>query len=185
MNAKPWAGWRVLAVFLAAGFVACSTNSSRKDPLKELQGRLAAYEEYTVTLNDMRVSGNFKKSYGHEYKVLFGKKVAGSDDLAFEEKTLPWTPVSKEFYGKLQEFLGMVVLSKGSDGKVDTASYPPAYHYVGNSRYGGWRSHSSGGSFWVFYGQYRLLGDLFGGGRRSIFRSDYDSYRTHRSSRRR
>lgn len=182
--AARWDGWKVLAVFLAAGLVACSTNSHRKDPLKELQGKLAAYEEYTVTLNDMRISGNFWKDYEHQYRVLYGKKEPGSDDLIFEQRTFPRVPVSKEFYKQLEDYLGMVVLSKGADGKVDRAHYPAAYHYTGNRRYGEWRRHSSGGSFWAFYGQYRLLGDLFGMGRRPVFRSDYDSYRTHRSSRR-
>ncbi len=34
-------------------------------------------------------------------------------------------------------------------------------HLVGNSRYGEWRRGGSGNSFWVFYGQYSLMRNLF------------------------
>ena len=36
--------------------------------------------------------------------------------------------------------------------------------YIGNPHYGYW-NQGSGGSFWVWYGQYRLFSDLFGGNR--------------------
>ncbi len=39
----------------------------------------------------------------------------------------------------------------------------PGSYLVGNPSYGQWKQDSSGGSFWEFYGQYRLFSDLLGG----------------------
>jgi len=50
---------------------------------------------------------------------------------------------------------------------------------VGDSKYGRWNRDSSGQSFWVFYGQYRLISDLLGGGR--IYRGSYDTYNNYRT----
>ena len=53
----------------------------------------------------------------------------------------------------------------------------PGSYLVGNPSYGRWQSNSSGRSFWVFYGQYRLFSDLLGG-RRGYHRGPihYDSW---------
>ncbi|MFT7560953.1 MAG: hypothetical protein ACI93R_002878 [Flavobacteriales bacterium] len=45
---------------------------------------------------------------------------------------------------------------------------------VGNPNYGRWENRSNGTSFWAFYGQYRLLGDLMGR------RVDYGHWSRHR-----
>ena len=49
--------------------------------------------------------------------------------------------------------------------------------------YGRWEQRG-GQSFWVFYGQYALMRDLMGWGGRTIYRNDYDDYRTSRDQRR-
>ena len=41
--------------------------------------------------------------------------------------------------------------------------YGAGSQLVGNPSYGEWRTNSSGASFWAFYGQYRLLSDLWRG----------------------
>jgi hypothetical protein len=49
-------------------------------------------------------------------------------------------------------------------------------YLVGNPSYGEWKTDSRGHSFWEFYGQYRLLSDLFQGGnhyRRPILYDDW------------
>jgi hypothetical protein len=185
MNTNRRSYGKLLIVFLAAGLVACSTTSKRDNPLNEFQRSYAPYDEYTVVLDDMRVEGNFFKEYQHRYKVLHSQLKAGTTDQEFVEANIDWRPVPQRFFQQLERYLGMVILSKGADGKVDKASYyPPAYHYVGNSRYGSWQRNSSGTSFWAFYGGYRLLGDVFGSSRRPVYQNDYNSYRTHRSSNR-
>ena len=58
----------------------------------------------------------------------------------------------------------------------------PGSYLVGNPNYGSWGQGGSGGGFWVFYGQYRLLSDLLGGSRynRGIQYNDWNS-RSHHS----
>lgn len=49
-------------------------------------------------------------------------------------------------------------------------------YLVGNPAYGEWKTGSSGSSFWAFYGQYRLLTDIFQGrnyNRRPIYYDDW------------
>lgn len=46
----------------------------------------------------------------------------------------------------------------------DSKDYGAGSQYMGNPHYGSW-SHGSGGSFWVWYGQYRFFGSMFGGNR--------------------
>ncbi|MBL4720145.1 MAG: hypothetical protein JKY20_03305 [Alphaproteobacteria bacterium] len=65
------------------------------------------------------------------------------------------------------------VLADMSKGKLPKLNFsetndktmPPTQHLVGNPAYGNWRSQSGGGSFWVWYGQYRLFSDVLGWGR--------------------
>jgi hypothetical protein len=62
------------------------------------------------------------------------------------------------------------VLADLSNGKLPRMQVPESEpksaqgagsHLVGNPRYGSWQRNSSGQSFWVFYGQYALMRDLF------------------------
>jgi hypothetical protein len=65
-----------------------------------------------------------------------------------------------------------------SDGELPRISIPPnalsahvkgnpvpGSYLVGNPTYGTWQRNSGGGSFWAFYGQYRLFSDLAFGSR--------------------
>ncbi len=183
MNEKRSGGVKLLGVLAGLALVACS-SSNVKNPLESLKRQLAPYDEYTVTLEDMRQTGNFYKGYEHQYKAVFGKKQPGSQEVTFKEASFGWRKVPQRLYQKLQPYLGMVVLSKNAAGKVEEAFYPPGYQHVGNSRYGSWRQDSGGRSFWVFYGQYRMLSDVFGFGGRPVYRGDWDNYRTSRTSRR-
>ncbi len=166
----------LLACMLLAG--GCS---STPDPLKRLAQELAAYPEYSVVLQDMDRHGTFFKTHRHRYKVVYGEKAAGQEELTFKTEVRDWAEVSDKLYKKYQPMLGMVVLSKGENGQVAEANFPPGYQYVGNQRYGHWRSDSRGGSFWEFYGKYALFSQLLGGSRGPLYRSDYDSYRSYRS----
>ena len=196
------AGWLFVVPLLLGG---CA---KLPDPLAKLTRELARYPEYSVVLEDMDVAGSFFKSYHHKYQVLIGEKstgeepapaetgpaetppagvegtaIEGDPGLTFRPQVRDWVEVDKSFFQKYEPMLGMVVLSKGADGSVDKANYPPGYQYVGNSRYGTWRTDSRGGSFWEFYGKYALFSHLLGSGRRPIYDSDYNSYRRSRSQR--
>ncbi|OUR80731.1 hypothetical protein A9Q83_00365 [Alphaproteobacteria bacterium 46_93_T64] len=69
-------------------------------------------------------------------------------------------------------------LPKLKFGETKDKTMPPTQHLVGNPRYGGW-GHGSGGSLWVWYGQYRLFSDVLGWGRG--YRYNQDSWYRSRS----
>ena len=154
----------VLAAVLLAG---CG---GAPDPLNDIRTALAGVTDYSVILADMKEEGNFFKTYYHKFRVL----------MDTENTETGWLEVAEKRYRRYMPFLGMTIWTK-ADGKDGESIGPPGYEYVGNRRYGEWRRDSSGGSFWAFYGQYRLMSDLLGGG--PIYRRDYDRYRTFRTQR--
>jgi len=75
--------------------------------------------------------------------------------------TTDWVPVDEEDYFDNQADLGMEILSKPygyfEDERTKEAS-PPGMAYVGDKRYGEWRTdQGSGRSFWYYYGIYSFL----------------------------
>ncbi len=166
-------GLGVVLAPVLLGAAACATET----PLERLQREIEPYPEYSVTLQDMREEG-----YYHQYGVVIGQPEAGSEDLVYRDSILDWQQVGRRTYERYQPHLGMVILSKGSDGIVDQNQHPPGYQQVGNERYGQWRDDGGGRSFWVFYGQYALLSHMIGGFSRPIYRNDWNGYRDARSS---
>lgn len=169
----------VLMTTVALMLAGCS--KSLPDPLSQLSRELRQYPEFSVILDDMQITGNFAKSYFHKYKILFSDKKAvetvdAAGELTLEERG--WVQVSRKFYEDYESFLGMTVLSKDrGEESLSRVQRPAGYRYVGNERYGQWQSNPSGGSFWVFYGQYALIRDLLGAGTHPISRSGWNSYR--------
>ncbi len=145
---------------------------SSTPPLEQLQTKLASAPDYSIILEDMQESGTFVPIYYHKYRIVQGERAITTD----------WLKVSKSDYQTNKSFLGMTLVSKTASG-VNITAHPPGYGYVGNSQYGSWQT-GSGGSFWMFYGQYALMRDMLGMGRGPIFRRDYDTYQTHRTQRR-
>ena len=164
-----WIGLSLVVVGCVAG-----------DPLERLQGELDRYPEYSVILADMREEGTFSTEYWHQYRVTTGESEEGSDDLVYAENIRDLERVDRGTFARYQPYLGMVILSKGTDGNVDHDQHPPGYQYVGNERYGQWRGDGRGGSFWEFYGRYALISHMIGGFGRPIYRNDWNSYRDFR-----
>ncbi|MCH2042717.1 MAG: hypothetical protein MK212_01135 [Saprospiraceae bacterium] len=82
-------------------------------------------------------------------------------DLGFEESITDWKQVSSEDFDFYSSDMGMEIYSK-VDGKLSKITAPPGYsQYVGNEKYGTWRTNSSGGSFWAFYGRYMFISSMF------------------------
>ncbi|MGD9212121.1 MAG: hypothetical protein PVI90_15170 [Desulfobacteraceae bacterium] len=160
-----------IAMLMAA--VGCGQS---QDPLPGIRSDLGkkGIDTYSIMLADMQEEGNFFKTYYHTYRV-----VAPEKDLS---DTFGPIEVPKKMFDRYKPYLGMTIWAQ-RDGKVNESAAPPGYAYVGDPRYGQWRSDSSGRSFWVFYGQYRMLSDLLGVGGR-LFRDDYDDYRGYRSKNR-
>jgi hypothetical protein len=149
----------------------CSCSADPKHPIKAIIASLNDLPSCSIILDDMKIEGSIVKAYYHKYRII---KDTNS-------KTTDWLPVSKNDFQQYQPYLDMTIWSK-NNWVVSEAIGPAGYEYVGNPQYGHWQTGPSGMSFWVFYGQYRLLSDLLGGGR--IYRSDYDGYNTHRSQKR-
>ncbi len=140
-------------------------------PLNEIKTALRGVPTYSVVLNDMKEEGNFFKDHYHKYRIIAEDKTTETE----------WAKVSKAYFRQYLPFLGMTIFAK-QDGKETGAIGPPGYEYVNNRRYGSWNHDSSGRSFWVFYGQYRLMSDLLGRG--PIYRNDYNTYSNYRSQNR-
>jgi len=92
----------------------------------------------------------FPKAY-HKYTVVQNGKKGKTD----------WVLIDEEDYYDYYDFLGMEVVSKPygffEDEKIKEAS-PPGMAFVGDKRYGEWRSEpSTGRSFWYYYGIYSFL----------------------------
>ena len=147
-------------------FYGCGAPPS---PIDEIRSALKGVPTYSVILDDMTVEGNFLKDYYHKYRVIVEDQTTQTG----------WQRVSEKFYQQYEPFLGMTIWSK-KDGKEADSIGPPGYEYVGDSRYGKWQRDSSGNSFWVFYGQYRLLSDLLGMGG-PIYRNNYNTYQQSRT----
>jgi hypothetical protein len=85
--------------------------------------------------------------------------------------------------------LGMAVEHKALgkyDSEAEKTSQPAGFAYMatpaqGRNQYGYWENRS-GGSFWVWYGQYALMRDLFFNRQyRPLDRGQYEDYRSYQS----
>ena len=170
-NRKLW--WLLCAILLFS----CG---SRGNPLQRLQKELNRYPEFSIMLADMREDGNFFPEYYHRYKIVYGESTGHADTLTYRSGLTDWYRVGRSEYQKYQNFLGMVLVSKGKDGKISEDRFPPGYQYVGDPRYGRWRRDSSGSSFWEFYGKYALLRSMFGMFGGPIYSTSWDNYRDYR-----
>lgn len=175
-------------IFLSFLFIiGCGTTNPVQKIIKD---DLKDVPEWSIILEDMKEEGFFSTDYFHKYKILTG--TGDTTQARFKERTTDWIEVHPRFYEENQNFLGMTLASKMPNQQANTTPAPPGYQYVGDQRYGRWRTDSSGNSFWEFYGKYALFRDLlfgsghrgiFGGGR-GIYMDDYQSYRRYSQNRR-
>ena len=161
--------WRSVTTASLAAALLAAASCATQTPLERLEQDLDRYPEYSVVLQDMSDEGF---GHAHQYRVVVGEPQAGSEEPVYREAVLDWMEVDSGTYDRYRSSLGMVVLSKGTDGAVDREEHPPGYQQVGDERYGQWRDDGGGRSFWEFYGQYALLSNLIGGFGRPIYRDD-------------
>lgn len=107
-----------------------------------------------------------------------------------QKKDPYWSQVTKARYEANKKNLGMVLEHKPGgkyDHEIEKAASAPGYAYMcppeqKRNNYGYWNS-GPGGSFWVWYGQYALMRDLFWGPRYSpVYADSWRDYRDHRTS---
>ncbi|MBI9069994.1 MAG: hypothetical protein JEY94_00250 [Melioribacteraceae bacterium] len=153
-------------------FTSCGGRSFTKSPVDEMIRDMGNATTFSIILYDMDESGTFFKNYKHKYRII--KEI----NEVIDEKMTDWVEVSKDFFYKNENNMGMEIASKGQDGKISKVASPPGYsNYVGNSRYGQW-NNSGGTSFWVFYGQYAMMRSLFNMGSYPAYRNSWNNYNT-------
>jgi len=159
--------------------IACSSGRSfTKSPVDTYIRDLSSEKTFTIVLHDLDVDGSFFKTYKHQYKII--TEPNGEPKVAISK----WFEVSKEFFFKHENDLGMELASKDSLGKLHKNVAPAGFsNYVGNRRYGQW-SNGNGGGFWSFYGKYAMMSSMFNmmSGPRYSYYNDYNrNYRNSRS----
>ncbi|WP_139796621.1 hypothetical protein [Desulfacinum hydrothermale] len=160
--------------------VGCGTSGSVLDKLVR---ELDRFPEYSIILEDMRRDDGFFPDYQHRYRLLWVKPGGTEKDgAALGERVTGWYTVDKKTYDKYRSCLGMTIVAKNKDGRVDRTPQPPGYQYVGDQRFGRWRTDQRGNRFWEWYGKYMFFRTIFGGlggyGYGPIRYDDWTSYRT-------
>ncbi len=166
---KPSPFLPIMAVLLLWMMGGCGPDGS---PLEAIRQKLAGQSTYSVVLENMKREGTFFKNYYHQYQI------------ATPGKTWPtgWIEVPKDFYQRYATYLGMTIAGM-KDGEPLMAAAPPGYQYVGDTRYGRWRS-GPGGEYWAFNRNTPLFDEMeldidFP----HVYRHDYRKYRSARSKR--
>ena len=178
---------------VTALIMACGSDRPKyvKSPLDNIITKYIDKNNYSVILADMDYKEDVDKYY-HKYRILIEEPRVNLSQEQLNDTTAvandieiintEWQEVSPITFEEHQTDLGMTVLSK-KNGVLDKNSSPAGVdNYVGNPRYGQWKTDNSGNSFWAFYGRYRLMSDLFFGPRYGYGgfygypRYDYDTY---------
>jgi hypothetical protein len=135
-------------------------------------------------LVDMETRGSgSNKSYDQKIRTV---TVPKDGQATSEEK---WVEVSQGKYDAMKNDLGMAVEHKPLgkyDIEAERVSQPAGFAYMappsqGRNQYGYW-DNSGGHSFWVWYGQYALMRDLFFNHQyRPLDRGQWEDYRSYQS----
>ena len=166
---------KIFILLLASiSIISCTSKSYKANPVDQLIKELDQVKPYSIILQDMDVEGSFSHTYKHKYKIIT-EDIDGTP----EERTTDWQIVSEKYFGLNENNLGMEIVSKNMEGKLSKSAAPPGYaNYVGNEKYGEWKTDSSGGSFWSFYGKYMFISTMFDLARRPYYRNDYNTWRS-------
>ena len=160
----------ILSLFLLS---ACSGGRTYiENPTDQFVKAYFGQKTFSVILFDMDVEGTFFKVYQHKYKII-----SENENGEIQQQDSDWIQVSKNFFFANENNLGMELVSKGEDGKINKSAGPAGFNsYVGNAKYGQWTSDGNGGSFWRFYGQYMFMSQMFGLMTRPAYYSHYNDY---------
>jgi len=165
--------------FLLVSVILIGCGGSTPNPLEKLKRELAPFPEYSVILVDMREDGLLFTNYYHLYRIMYLDRDLKEGEPVLREKVTPWYPVSKSFYEKYRPCLGMTILAKEKDGTINDTPQPPAYQFVGDPRFGQWKTDEKGNQVWEWLGKYYVISrimDVLGG--HTIYYGDWRDYRT-------
>lgn len=179
----------IIITLLLLIFTACgggSRNEYEETPIDKFIKKYGYDEKiktFSVTLKDMDLDEN-TDIFKHKYQLVFNPE----DSTNAKTEETDWYDVSPEFFNKHVDNLGMELLSKtiGEDGRpdIEKTPAPPGYkNYVGNEKYGQWKTDNNGNSFWAFYGQYMFMSTILNMASGPIYRRSYMDYdRNYRGS---
>jgi len=165
---------KYLCLFTLAYFVSsCGGPKYEKNPLDVIARDLPSDKPFTAILYDMDVKGNFVETYYHQYKIV---QDDGNGNL--DEFTTGMLEVSKATFNSHINDMGMELMARDSAGNLSKGAAPPGYNnYVGNEKYGQWKTDNSGNSFWAFYGRYAMMSTMFNMMAYPARRSYYNDWR--------
>ena len=153
----------ILFLTLASLLFSCE-KSEKKTPIDILIRDMENETTFEIMLYDMEEGGWFS-DYKHQYTIIREKDSIVLNDstqvpevakVPYKKKT-EWYVITKEFYKKNLDNMGMTLASKNEDGEISKVPAPAGYNrYVGNRSYGHWN-----GGFWQFYGQYMFMSTMF------------------------
>ncbi len=149
------------------------------EALPKLIGQLYVSEDKILT--DMEARDGSLVKFFHQYQVIKVDRDNKHTD------TKEWAEVNKQTFDRHKNNLGMTIWSKPKglyNSEATSVAAPAGYNYVGNKHYGRW-DQRGGSSFWVWYGQYSFMRNVFWGSNYNYYpvsRRDYNSYRSARTS---
>tara|TARA_R110000765_G_scaffold7963_8_gene26154 strand:+ start:7694 stop:9220 length:1527 start_codon:yes stop_codon:yes gene_type:complete len=113
-------------------------------------------DQYSSRYNSAEYWVNdFDQVFYHKYTEINGSKVTKTD----------WEDVEQEEFSAYMNALGMSIFSKPYGVFEEDAVYqahPPALAFVGDKKYGEYRSDNNGNSFWHYYGQFAFINAMLG-----------------------
>lgn len=164
-----------LDAFFAADRSLNQLAADAPQAISNLRERIAQLDvSWDEMLVDMEIveSGN-RYQFFHSIKRVTTPAVVGSEDEGAEavaptEETRR-VSVNSATFKRHEKDLGMVLRHKPAgkyDDEAEASTQPPGYAYMAEpgqrNRYGYWQNRG-GSSFWVWYGQYSLMRNLFYG----------------------
>ena len=169
----------ILMLFLPGCDDTPTIPAYQKTTQYRLKDKLQNCEEYSVRLIDMREGGT--SPYEHKYKIACGKPDKSPDQLLqFSSIPTDRIPVDVGTFRKYQNHLDRNILSRTSDGTISDTAQPPGYQYVGDERYGEWKTNDSGQREWIFIPMFMSMYPSYSSN--PVYYNDYDDYRSHRQS---
>ena len=105
----------------------------------------------TVILEDAYQFGFIIKNNLHRYRVI----------RVFEPTQIVTTRVSKEYFKKTLEYIGLSLFRRNEKGVENTIPVPPGSLFIGHPGYGRWKLHKDGVKYWTFVSNHDSLQKKF------------------------
>ena len=120
--------------FISFGFLllySCGGTVVSSNPIRDMKQQFETKNAYTVLLADMDLNND---QFKHKYTIL---DIDANNNVT--SRKTDWTNVNDDFFYQHEGNLGMEILSKSPDGKINNLATPPGFtNLIGNPNYGAW-----------------------------------------------